>query len=181
MAARQPKRGGESKRNEADALRKRDTASQNGSRNQAKDAAPEPDQEELVAAVETAEIVEEAEKSNQTPTPAFPEKAIGEFANVFKLLSDDTRLRVLAYLMQSGELNVTDLCNRLGQPQPAVSHHLALLRVAGLIEARRAGKNNFYSVRVDHFSDLLARLLSSSGEMPKKIRFHDFTLTHQKR
>jgi len=116
-----------------------------------------------------------------TETDELREREIREFANVFALLSDETRLRILAYLMQSGELNVTELCNRLGQTQPAVSHHLALLRVSGLVEPRRSGKNNFYSVRTEHFGDLLARLLTVAGEMPKKVRFQEFTLTHQKR
>ena len=48
---------------------------------------------------------------------------------------------------------MTDFCQRLGQSQPAVSHHLAFLRVSGLIELRREGKHNFYSVRTDHFGD----------------------------
>jgi len=117
----------------------------------------------------------------QAANEALREKEIREFANIFALLSDETRLRILTYLLQNGELNVTELCNRLGQTQPAVSHHLALLRVSGLVEPRRAGKNNFYSVRTDHFSDLLARMLAVSGEMPKKIRFQEFTLTHNRR
>src|SRR5271155_5974507 len=106
------------------------------------------------------------------------EQAVRELAQVFKLLSDETRLRILFYLAQNNELHVTDLCTRLGQSQPAVSHHLALLRVSGLIESRREGKHNFYSVRTDHFGELLVSLFSSTGDMPKKIRFHDFTLTH---
>ncbi len=67
---------------------------------------------------------------------------VRELAQVFKLLSDETRLRILFYLALSpnGELHVTDLCQRLGQSQPAVSHHLALLRVSGLIESRREGQ-----------------------------------------
>jgi ArsR family transcriptional regulator len=113
--------------------------------------------------------------------PVATEKALREFANVFKLLCDENRLRILALLLRSNELNVTALCNRLGQAQPAVSHHLALLRVAGLIEARRSGKNNFYTVRTDQFSELLARLLSATGDMPKKVRFHDFALAYQGR
>ena len=84
----------------------------------------------------------------------------------------------LVYLAQHSELHVTDLCNRLGQSQPAVSHHLALLRVSGLIESRREGKHNFYSVRTDHFGELLVNLFSATGEMPKKVRFHDFMLTY---
>jgi DNA-binding transcriptional ArsR family regulator len=110
--------------------------------------------------------------------PPVSEQAVRELAQVFKLLSDETRLRILLYLAQNNELHVTDLCTRLGQSQPAVSHHLALLRVSGLIESRREGKHNFYSVRTEHFGELLVSLFSATGEMPKKVRFHDFTLTH---
>jgi len=110
--------------------------------------------------------------------PEVSEQAIRELAQVFKLLSDETRLRILFYLAQHSELHVTDLCNRLGQSQPAVSHHLALLRVSGLIESRREGKHNFYSVRTDHFGELLVNLFSATGDMPKKVRFHDFMLTY---
>src|SRR5215470_667829 len=110
--------------------------------------------------------------------PEVSEQAIRELAQVFKLLSDETRLRILFYLAQHTELHVTDLCQRLGQSQPAVSHHLALLRVSGLIESRREGKHNFYSVRTDHFGELLVSLFSATGDMPKKVRFHDFMLTY---
>src|SRR3954468_4593945 len=112
--------------------------------------------------------------------PEVSDQSVRELAQVFKLLSDETRLRILFYLALSpdGELHVTDLCNRLGQSQPAVSHHLALLRVSGLIESRREGKHNFYTVRTEHFGELLLSLFSAAGDMPKKIRFHDFTLTH---
>ena len=113
-----------------------------------------------------------------TIMPPVSEQAVRELAQVFKLLSDETRLRILLYLAQNNELHVTDLCNRLGQSQPAVSHHLALLRVSGLIESRREGKHNFYSVRTEHFGELLVSLFSATGEMPKKVRFHEFTLTH---
>lgn len=110
--------------------------------------------------------------------PEVSEQAIRELAQVFKLLSDETRLRILFYLAQHSELHVTDLCQRLGQSQPAVSHHLALLRVSGLIESRREGKHNFYSVRPDHFGELLVNLFSAAGEMPRKVRFHDFMLSY---
>jgi len=151
-------------------------------RRREKDMAATGPARELDAAFQTAGLVEEAENGDaQASMEAGREKEIREFANVFALLSDETRLRILTYLIQNRELNVTELCNRLGQTQPAVSHHLALLRVSGLVEPRRAGKNNYYSVRTDHFSELLARLLSTLGEMPKKIRFQDFTLSYQKR
>jgi ArsR family transcriptional regulator len=107
-----------------------------------------------------------------------PSKLLNEAANVFTLLSDESRLGILALLLQNGELNVTEICRRLGQPQPAVSHHLALLRVSGAIEARRAGKNIYYSVRTEMFNSLLTRLLSALGAVPKKIRLDGCTLTY---
>jgi ArsR family transcriptional regulator len=113
-----------------------------------------------------------------TSTQSVSDQAVRELAQVFKLLSDETRMRILFYLAQNEELHVTDLCGRLGQSQPAVSHHLALLRVSGLIEARRAGKHNFYSVRTEQFGELLHELLSATGEVPKKLKFHDFVLTY---
>ena len=84
-----------------------------------------------------------------------------QLVQVFKLLSDETRLRVLMYLMRENELHVTALCDRLQQSQPAVSHHLALLREAGLIEARRDGKHNFYSVRTDRFHRIVGELFTT--------------------
>lgn len=65
--------------------------------------------------------------------------------HLFALASDPTRLAVLGILAR-GEQNVGDLCTLLQQSQPSVSHHLALLRVAGIIAPRRQGKHNFYSL-----------------------------------
>lgn len=64
---------------------------------------------------------------------------------LFRLLADPTRLRILS-LLQSGELDVSDLWHALGLPQPSVSHHLALLRVSGLLVCRRIGRRRFYSL-----------------------------------
>jgi len=110
------------------------------------------------------------------------DESLRELTQVFKLLSDETRLRILYYLALSadGEMCVTDICQRLGQSQPAVSHHLALLRVSGLIEPRREGKHNFYRVRIDRFGEYLLGLLRPAGEVSrnKKYRFHDFVLSY---
>ena len=120
----------------------------------------------------------EADDAVLTAMPPVSEQAVRDLAQVFKLLSDETRLRILLYLAQSGELHVTDLCSKLEQSQPAVSHHLALLRVSSLIESRREGKHNFYSVRADTFGEMLTSMFASTGTMPKKIQFQKFTLHH---
>lgn len=71
-----------------------------------------------------------------------------ELLQLFKLLADATRLRILLVL-RDGELNVTEFCKHLEQSQPAVSHHLRLLRLSGLIHLRRSGKHNYYSLARD--------------------------------
>lgn len=102
-----------------------------------------------------------------------------EILRIFKLLSDETRLRILLYLGREQELHVTALCTRLSQSQPAVSHHLALLREADLIEARRDGKHNFYSLKSGHLHSVIERLFTSIADPGKdEIRFDEFVLLY---
>jgi DNA-binding transcriptional ArsR family regulator len=84
-------------------------------------------------------------KSSAAPA-ARPAAEIRRVAELLKQVSDPTRLQVLMLLSEK-ERNVTELCADLGtQSQPAVSHHLALLRHGRLIEPRRSGKHNFYGL-----------------------------------
>ncbi len=83
----------------------------------------------------------------QTQRPGMDIKKIRKAATTLKQVSDPTRLQVLLLLSEHGERNVGELCSDLGnQSQPAVSHHLALLRHGGMIQPRREGKNNFYEL-----------------------------------
>src|SRR5947208_9750193 len=66
-------------------------------------------------------------------------------ATLLKQVSDPTRLQVILMLSE-GERHVGALSENLNQSQPAVSHHLALLRHGGIIAPRRQGKNNFYAL-----------------------------------
>ena len=126
----------------------------------------------------TSNVVEPDTKQDNGAFPVLPDELERDLVQVFKLLSDETRLRILLYLAREGELHVTALCDRLGQSQPAVSHHLALLRVAGLIEARRDGKHNFYSVRRIHFHRIIGELFNNISDPENdEIRFDDYVLT----
>jgi ArsR family transcriptional regulator len=102
---------------------------------------------------------------------------IDNLSKLFKLLSDETRLRILCYLTQREELHVRALCDLLNESQPAVSHHLALLRVAGLLERRREGKHNFYGLKTKQFSRLLDMLFEAMPEGSRRIRLDDYMLT----
>ncbi|MDZ4819767.1 MAG: metalloregulator ArsR/SmtB family transcription factor [Planctomycetota bacterium] len=85
------------------------------------------------------------------PSPSV----LGELVGFFKLLADETRLQILHHLLQSEEAHVRALCERLNQSQPAVSHHLALLKSAGLIVCRRDGKHNYYRLGPEQFRKFL--------------------------
>ena len=63
---------------------------------------------------------------------------------LFSLFSDSTRLRALMLIQAEGELCVCELTFALGESQPKVSRHLALMREAGVVEARREGTWMFY-------------------------------------
>jgi ArsR family transcriptional regulator len=65
--------------------------------------------------------------------------------SLFGAFADETRLRILNLLCVR-ELCVCDLCEVLGEIQPKVSRHLAILREAGLLQVRREGKWKFYSL-----------------------------------
>lgn len=64
---------------------------------------------------------------------------------VFQALADRTRLRILG-LLAEGELCVCYFVEILGEPQPKISRHLAYLRRAGLVSARREGKWMHYKI-----------------------------------
>jgi DNA-binding transcriptional ArsR family regulator len=74
---------------------------------------------------------------------------VAQAARLFDLLSDESRLRVLLLLDRRGELTVNALCNALGTTQSALSHHLRLLRLGGLVESHRQRSGSSYSLRSD--------------------------------
>ncbi|MER0244563.1 metalloregulator ArsR/SmtB family transcription factor [Streptomyces sp. HSW2009] len=67
-------------------------------------------------------------------------------ATVFALLADPTRLH-LVWLLARGEADVTTLTAASGAARTAVSQHLAKLRLAGLVQARKEGRRMVYALR----------------------------------
>ena len=67
----------------------------------------------------------------------------------FKLLGDPTRIHILFLLMER-DACVSDLADRLGLTQSAVSHQLSLLKANKLVRQRRSGKMIFYTLVEDH-------------------------------
>jgi DNA-binding transcriptional ArsR family regulator len=84
-------------------------------------------------------------------------------AEVFKVLGDTTRLRLLHDLGER-EVTVGELCERLGLSPSAVSHQLQLLRMARLVKHRKDGRQVFYSLDDDHVKELMAQGLAHLAE-----------------
>ena len=110
--------------------------------------------------------------------PMLSEAAIKDVAKLFKLLADETRLRILALLTQNDECHVRALCDVLGQSQPAVSHHLALLRVDGLIDMRRDGKHNFYRLVPTRLQQFISLFAGVEPGQPARVCFEGFELRY---
>lgn len=70
-------------------------------------------------------------------------------AQIFKALSDETRLRIMSLLVEGRELCVCDIMAVLDLPQSTVSRHLSYLRNAGLVRDRRQGVWMYYQVDAD--------------------------------
>jgi DNA-binding transcriptional ArsR family regulator len=76
-------------------------------------------------------------------------------AALFRLLGDRSRTRILFALAEAGELCVCDLAAAVGVPEASVSQALRLLRTAGVVQARRAGRMVWYRLDDDHVRLLL--------------------------
>jgi ArsR family transcriptional regulator len=110
-----------------------------------------------------------------------PDPTIARLSEVFKLMADKSRLKILMALAQQGELHVTALCDLLNQSQPAVSHHLTLMRMTGLVGFRRDGKHNFYHLDSRLLRDLLEQFFQDSGNGHRQLHFEGFTLSYRRR
>jgi ArsR family transcriptional regulator len=112
---------------------------------------------------------------------SITDSTIGGLTEIFKLLADRSRLKILLALAHEGEMHVSALCALLNQSQPAVSHHLTLLRMAGLVGYRRDGKHNFYRVDSALVRDLLEQFFSDAGNGGKLIQFEGFSLAYKRK
>ena len=100
--------------------------------------------------------------------PDESDTAIAQVADLFHLLGDPTRLRiVLACLAQPTA--VGDIAAALLLSSSLVSHHLRLLRAARIVKAERQGKQVFYSAADAHISTLLANMFEHIAEPPNGI------------
>ena len=86
-----------------------------------------------------------------------------ELADFFKLLSNDTRIKILLALSEV-ELCVCDISTTLDIPQSSISHQLRHLRDNRFVKYRREGKQVYYSLEKEHLQEILAQTLDHLKE-----------------
>jgi ArsR family transcriptional regulator len=87
-----------------------------------------------------------------------------EFVPFFKAFCNPTRAQIIELLL-GGERCVCELTVPLDQSQPLVSHHLAMLRDAGLVRMRAEGTRTYYSIAWERFDGDLRRFLDYVGRL----------------
>jgi DNA-binding transcriptional ArsR family regulator len=95
-----------------------------------------------------------------------------EAANVFALLSDPTRLH-LVWTLARGEADVNTLTEASGAARPAVSQHLAKLRLSGLVQVRKEGRRSVYALHDGHLRRLVVEAISHADHMVTGAPPHD--------
>lgn len=81
-----------------------------------------------------------------------------ELAEIFKALSHPIRVKIITGLIEKNECNVSTMVEKLAMPQPAVSHHLNILRHAGIVEGVREGNQICYKVINEKVRDMFKQL-----------------------
>lgn len=92
------------------------------------------------------------------------EKVVQSLAELFKVLGDPTRLRIIT-LLAGGEYCVSDIAEKTGMGQSAISHQLRILRQNRLVAFRKTGKTVWYSLDDDHVETLVKQALEHVTHM----------------
>lgn len=110
--------------------------------------------EKTFESCEKEEIHEELLKIAQEKMPE--ETELYDLAELFKVLGDSTRIRILFVLFET-EVCVCDLAQALNMTQSAISHQLKILKQNKLVKSRREGKSIFYSLADEHVRMIIAQ------------------------
>lgn len=108
------------------------------------------------------------------PKPALAERPLlarrqaGSVARLFKMLGNDTRLRLLHALARQGELCMTDLAKTVGMKPQAVSNQLQRLAAQGILGCRRKGSQAFYRLVDPCIIELLDRAVCLTEDAQKR-------------
>jgi DNA-binding transcriptional ArsR family regulator len=87
-------------------------------------------------------------------------RTFAKCAPLFEAMADPFRQQIILLLAEADEMNVTELAGRIKLSRPAISHHLKILRLGGLVAVRRDGTENHYSLALDDALVLLKKFVA---------------------
>ena len=99
-----------------------------------------------------------AEAHKQSLDAGFREDDVAQLADLFRLMGDASRLRIILSCLQE-PTSVGDVADRLDLSPSLVSHHLRLLRGARVMRADRQGKRVYYSAADDHIATMVENMM----------------------
>jgi ArsR family transcriptional regulator, lead/cadmium/zinc/bismuth-responsive transcriptional repressor len=105
---------------------------------------------------------------NRPPHLRLSEDQTTELADMFRLMSDPSRLRIILSCLET-PISVGDMANALGLSASLVSHHLRLLRAGRLIQAERRGNRVFYLITDEHIRRVLSDMVDHVSESTPDI------------
>lgn len=89
--------------------------------------------------------------------PSEPQgRELENLTQLFKVLGDPSRMKVL-FQISSSEACVSEVAARLNMSESAVSHHLRILRMNGLVRWRRSGKTIYYVLKDSHVRSIISQ------------------------
>ncbi|KRE62234.1 metalloregulator ArsR/SmtB family transcription factor [Nostocoides sp. Soil756] len=103
--------------------------------------------------------------------PVWGEDVVTLAVEVLRMLADPTRLQLTGLLLDD-EHSVTDLAEALERPVPAVSQHLAKLRMARLVTSRRVGTTVLYRVENGHVRQLVVDTIGHVEHLLENVPAH---------
>lgn len=101
-----------------------------------------------------------------SPSETPGDRDLRRLRTLYRALGDETRLRIIGLLAESGPMAVSALSSRVALSQPLISWHLRILRLAGLIETERHGRQTMCRLRRAAFEELRdaeARLIAGTS------------------
>lgn len=108
----------------------------------------------------------------KSKTDAVEDDAVLVAVEIFRLLADATRVRLLHELDRRGELPVNVLAESVGKPPAAVSQHLAKLRLGRLVTTRRNGNQILYRAANEHVTQLVADAIGHGEHLGPGVPAH---------
>ena len=96
-------------------------------------------------------------------TSRFESSFLQSSSEILRAIAHPIRIAIVDLLKTNGKLSVTDIHENLKIEQAIASHHLRILKDKQVLTSRREGKNTFYSLKSERYSDIITTLETVLG------------------